>query len=182
MADPGAAERDAAPAPDPHGGGDRDAGPRTAWLPPRAARARKLVLRSQLGFPWLLAAVGVAGLILLAGVILLARADHPGPPWQRAGPAGAFEAGRMVEVGLPPGRTVVVDRRGSLRAFLAPAGACALHPDGEGFARGCEHRRWDAEGRPLTPGPPLERIPVQLVRDGLYVDPTRRVRTPGFSY
>src|SRR6266508_1692949 len=38
---------------------DRDQ--RTAYLPPRAAKARKLILRSQLGVPWLLAATLVAG-------------------------------------------------------------------------------------------------------------------------
>jgi len=161
---------------------DPDTRPRVAWLPPRAARARKLVLRSQLGAPWLLGALAAAALILLAGIVFLTRSDHPGAPWQRAGPAQAFQPGRVVEVGLA-GRRMVVDRRhGGLHAFLAPAGTCLVQAGGPGFARACDGRRWDADGRPLTSGPPLERIPAQLVRDGLYVDPAQRVRPVGPAY
>src|SRR6266542_1537107 len=97
---------------------------RAAYLPPRAAKARKLILRSQLGLPWLLAATLVASLILLAGVLLLARGGRPGGPWVRVDPLATFPPGALAEVprrGLG-GRVVVVDRRdGDLRAFVGPA-------------------------------------------------------------
>ena len=60
-----------------------------AYLPPRAARARKLVLRRQLGVGWPAAAVGFALLILVAGGVLLARGGRPGAPWVRVGPLAA---------------------------------------------------------------------------------------------
>ncbi len=152
---------------------DRDQ--RTAYLPPRAAKARKLILRSQLGVPWLLAATLVAGVILLAGVLLLARGGRPGSPWVRVDPLATFPTGAVAEVpqrGL--GRqVVVVDRRdGDLRAFVGPAAACPVAPDGRGFTRPCARQSWDADGTPRTPHtPPLTRVPTRLASGDLYVDP-----------
>src|ERR1041384_6137648 len=39
---------------------------RTAYLPPRAGKARKLILRTQLGLPWMLAAIAFGVVILVA--------------------------------------------------------------------------------------------------------------------
>jgi hypothetical protein len=148
---------------------------RTAYLPPRAAKARKLILRTQLGLPWLLAATAVAGVILVAGVLLLARGGRPGSPWVAVAAVTAFPPGSLTEVEAPgpAGRVVLVDRRaGDLRAFVGPKAACPLQPDGHGFRRGCTGQAWDADGAPHTPRTQaLTRVPTRFARGDLYVDP-----------
>lgn len=148
---------------------------RAAYLPPRAAKARKLILRSQLGLPWLLAATVVAAVILVAGVLLLARGGRPGSPWVRVGPVATFPPGAVAEA-RPGGlgdRVVVVDRRdGGLRAFVGPAAACPLQPGGRGFTRPCTRQAWGPDGAAGTPRtPPLRRVPTRLASGELYVDP-----------
>jgi hypothetical protein len=147
---------------------------RSAYLPPRAAKARKLILRTQLGLPWLLAATAVAGVILVAGVLLLVRGGRPGSPWVAVAAVTAFPPGTVTEVVAPgsAGRVVIVDRRGGdLRAFLGPGAACPVEPDGPGFGRGCARQAWDADGAPRTPGTPaLARVPTRFARGDLYVD------------
>jgi hypothetical protein len=155
---------------------DARRGERAAYLPPRAAKARKLILRSQLGLPWLVGATVVAGVILLAGALLLARGGRPGSPWVRVEPLAALPAGAVAEVGpatLGGRMVVVVDRRdGDLRAFVGPAGGCPVAPDGRGFTRPCTRQSWDADGSARTPHtPPLTRVPTRLASGDLYVDP-----------
>jgi len=147
---------------------------RTAYLPPRAARARKLILRTQLGLPWVIAALAFAGLILLAGAFFLVQTGRPGPPWVRVGPASAFQPTSVLQIQAPDGRLVVVDRRdGLLRTFQAPDGPCAVEAAGEsGFSRPCTGQEWDADGVPTHPagGAALRRVPAQVARGDLYVD------------
>src|SRR5919108_3634905 len=83
----------AVPAPDPAGQPRR-----TAYLPPRAAKARKLILRSQLGRGWIVASVAFGLVILVAGGLYLARAGRPGPPWVRVAALQALPAGAVTEV------------------------------------------------------------------------------------
>ena len=154
----------------------RDPGGRIAYLPPRAARARKLILRSQLGNGWIVASALFGVVILAAGVLFLTRAGHPGPPWVRVAAVSALPAGTVTEVAGPAGQVVVVDRRDSgLRALLAPPGPCPVEAAGAGFARPCTGQRWDADGVPAAgPGqaaPPLRRVPASLAGGALYVDP-----------
>jgi hypothetical protein len=148
---------------------------RTAYLPPRAAKARKLILRTQLGLPWMLAAAAVAGVILVAGVLLLARGGRPGSPWVEVAAVTAFPAGSLTEVEAPGpvGRVVIVDRRGGdLRAFVGPAAACKVAPDGRGLRRACTGQAWDADGAPRTPRTQaLARVATRFARGDLYVNP-----------
>ena len=156
----------------------RDPGGRVAYLPPRAARARKLILRSQLGRGWIVASALFGLVILVAGVLFLTRDGHPGPPWVRVAALSALPDGAVTEVAGPAGRVVVVDRRDAdLRAFLAPSGPCPVRAAGSGFARPCAGERWDAEGGPASnPGDgeeaqaPLRRVPVSFAGGDLYVD------------
>jgi hypothetical protein len=145
---------------------------RLAWLPPRAAKARKLILRGNLGLPWLLGAVAAALVILVAGAALLLQGDRPGPPWALVGPLGRFPAGVVSQADVGA-RVLVVDRRGDVvRGFMAAPGPCQVTADGAGFARPCQGERWDADGRP-APGagqPALARVAVRVARGGLYVD------------
>jgi hypothetical protein len=160
----------------------RDPGGRVAYLPPRAARARKLILRSQLGLGWIVASALFGLVILVAGVLFLTRGSHPGPPWARVAPLSSLPVGAVTEVAGPAGatgRVVVVDRRGGEpRAFLAPAGPCPVAAAGGGFARPCAGQRWDADGAPTSgrgageeAPPPLRRVPARFAGGDLYVDP-----------
>jgi hypothetical protein len=148
-------------------------GQRTAYLPPKAARARKLILRTQLGLPWVIAALAFAGLILLAGSYFVLQAGRPGPPWVRVGPASAFQPTSVLQISAPDGRLVVVDRRdGLLRTFQVPDGPCAVQADGEeGFSRPCNGQAWDSDGVPeQRGGQPLRRVPARVARGDLYVE------------
>ena len=79
----------------------RDPGGRVAYLPPRAARARKLILRSQLGRGWIVASALFGVVILAAGVLFLTRAGHPGPPWVRVAAVSASAAVVALLVAVP---------------------------------------------------------------------------------
>ena len=158
----------------------RDPGGRVAYLPPRAAKARKLILRSQLGRGWIVAAALFGVVILAAGALFLARQGRPGPPWARVAPISALPVGTVTEVPRPVAAdlVVVVDRRGDLRAFLVPPGSCPVRAAGSGFARPCAGQRWDAEGNAATDlrdgqeaPPPLRRVPAAVAGGDLYVDP-----------
>ena len=154
---------------------------RIAYLPPRAVKARKLILRSQLGVPWIAAAALFGLVILAAGTLLLVRAGHPGPPWARVAALRSVPNGMVTQLPAPaaaPGGTVVLaDRRaGALRTFLAQAGPCPVRGAADGgFARPCLHQRWAASGAPVpTPGQAtpqaLTPVPFQLARGQLYVN------------
>jgi hypothetical protein len=153
-------------------------GGRVAYLPPRAARARKLILRSQLGRGWIVASAVFGIVILAAGALFLSREGRPGAPWVRVAAISALPAGTVTEVAGPAGQVAVVDRRGQLRAFLTPPAACPVRPAGSGFARPCAGQRWDASGSPaseLRDGeeapPPLRQVPAAVAGGDLYVDP-----------
>lgn len=165
------------PTPDPTG-----APRRTAYLPPRAAKARKLILRSQLGRGWIVASALFGVVILAAGGLYLARAGRPGPPWVRVAALETLPAGAVTEVPgasrsarqALAGQVVVVDRRGDeLRAFLAAPGPCKVVAAGAGFARPCSGQRWDAGGVPAVgeATPALRRRPAAFARGDLYVLP-----------
>jgi hypothetical protein len=164
------------PTPDPAGQPRR-----TAYLPPRAAKARKLILRSQLGRGWIVASVVFGLVILVAGGLYLARAGRPGPPWVRVAALQALPAGAVTEAPgasrsarqALAGEVVVVDRRGGeLRAFLAAPGPCPVVAAGAGFARPCTGERWDADGTAAAGGAPaLRRRPASFARGDLYVLP-----------
>src|SRR4029453_14758811 len=149
----------------------RDPGGRVAYLPPRAARARKLILRSQLGRGWIVASALFGVVILAAGVLFLTRAGHPGPPWVRVAAVSALPAGTVSEVAGPAGQGVGCARRAARRPFLGPPGPCRVVPPGGGFARPCAGQRWDAARRPTAGGaggppapPPLRRGPAPPAR------------------
>ena len=150
---------------------------RTAYLPPRAAKARKLILRTQLGLPWMLAAIAFGLVILVAGVLFLVKGGRPGAPWERVAPLARFADGAVTETPFRPDEVVVVDRRGGvLRAFLAVPGSCPVAATPDGFARPCAQQAWDRDGQPLrTPGatslpPALRPVPTTVASGDLYVN------------
>jgi hypothetical protein len=153
---------------------------RVAYLPPKAARARKLILRSQLGLPWMLTAALFGVLILVAGSIFLLKGGRPGAPWVKLGSLQRFPAGAVSQATAQGGQVVVVDRREvTVAAFAVASGACPVVAAGEGFARPCAGQAWDGAGRAVSSpggggagaGPDLRPLPVQVARGDLYVNP-----------
>jgi hypothetical protein len=151
---------------------------RVAFLPPRAGKARKLILRSQLGLPWMLAAILFGLVILVAGTLFLVKGGCPGAPWQRVAPVTRFADGAVSQAPLRAGEVVVVDRRGTFRTFLAPTGSCPVVGTPTGFARPCVQQAWDQSGEPLgshglrTPPPRLRAVPATVAKGDLYVNPS----------
>lgn len=143
------------------------------YLPPKASkRARKIVLREQMGFGWPLAAVGASLLVLIAGGAFLYLSTRPPSepflPVQLLAevPADGIAYGSTVDP--PAAQAVLVRADGPLRAFQA-----------EGEIQWCpESRRletadaaWTSDGR-LVFGEGESLQPLRsVVYDGvIYVD------------
>lgn len=149
------------------------------YLPERAARrARKIVLREQMGRGWPLAAI-VAGVVVAgAGLLFVVSASRPpGPPYEAVAPIAEVEAGAADVLPAPSGELLVV-RRGAVRAFAAPEGEVAWCAN-SGRIEADDGRVWAADGR-LVGGDGRSLQPLRsTVFDGtLYVDPTARLPVP----
>lgn len=169
---------DPRPGPDPDAGPGEDPGAPAfgpaGYVPPRAAaRARKIVLREQMGLQWTIAAV-VAGVLILAITVplVLSSSGPPGPPSVDAGPLSQVDARGDGVVDVDGAPVLVVRGGGVLAAFLdAPQDAryCAASrrieaPDG---------RVWSLQGRLLGgSGASLARVPATAYDGRLFVDPT----------
>lgn len=150
----------------PVGGGvpvDPETGERYGYLPRKAA-SRKLVIRAQLGLPWVLAALGAAALVLVAGAaFFLSRPDRPGAPYVDQGPLDTYpeQAVTPLRVGLG-----WLDRR----TGLAATGGVAFCDDDGGWV-GPDGERYDAQGRSAD-GSGLVLFAVRAAGGHVYVDPT----------
>jgi hypothetical protein len=177
------------PAADDHPPGHRgrppepEYGPR-GYLPERAAkRARKIILREQMGLQWPIAAVAAALVVALAGLVYLATGTGaPDPPAQpllriaEVDPRGA----RVVPAGTPspdgsPAPTAdlaVVRAGGGVRVFLLPS-PDVVWCEASGRLESPTGGVWSANGR-LVGGEGGSLAPVgATVHDGvLYVDET----------
>ena len=92
------------------------------YLPPKASqRARKIVLREQMGFGWPLAAAGAALLVAIAGAFYLATASRPpGAPYVSLGPFAEVDASGAAVLDDGAGNAALVVRAGGPpRVFLA---------------------------------------------------------------
>ena len=155
---------------------DDPARERVAYLPPRAAKARKLILRSQLGLPWMLTAALFGAVILAAGAVFLVKGGRPGAPWVKVAPLSRFPDGAVTQAAAGTGPVVVDRREGTLRAFAVEPGACAVVAAGGGFARPCTGQAWDMgghaeDGAGRAAAPAMRPLPVQVARGDLYVNP-----------
>lgn len=150
-----------------------DYGPR-GYLPERAAkRARKIVLREQLGVGWITASV-IAGVLLLAtGVaFVLSQTGPPGPPFVEAVALDEVSPSSTARVEAAGTAVVIVRAGGGLRSYLAPAGAVRYCPD-SGHLEGDDDSVWTREGRLIGgPGESLEPVPAQAHAGTIYVDPS----------
>lgn len=148
------------------------------YLPRRAAqRARKIVLREQMGMGWPIAAVTAAVVVALVGAVFLftaTRGAPPGPPFVPVAPltaVGADGAGTFALDGAGGGVDgVLVVRAGGLRTYAAPgvdvtycAASRRLEAPG---------RVWNLRGRLVGgDGQSLRPLPTRLHDGQVYVDP-----------
>lgn len=145
------------------------------YLPPKAAkRARKIVLREQMGFGWPLAAVATALLVAVAGgVYLYTSSRGPTDPFRPVQPltsvpvAGA--ATLVVEGASDPGASVLVVRAGGTVRAFRPDQDVAWCPQSQRLES--EDSAWTVDGR-LVHGPGESLQPVRsVVYDGVvYAD------------
>jgi len=144
---------------------DAETGERYGYLPPRAAR-RKILIRSQLGLPWLVAALAFAVAIALAGAAyLLMRPGTPAAPFVDQGPLSRYADGEVTAL-LDGGGWL--DRRAGLAALAGPVSYCPA----DGGWVGPGGARYDDQGRPAGDGPGLVRLPVRAAQGRVFVDPT----------
>ena len=149
------------------------------YLPPKAAkRARKIVLREQMGWGWPLAAVGAALLVAVAGgIFLLTAKEPPQAPYvelaflaELEGPVYVGGAG-----GLPT--VLVVRAGGAIRTFRAPPG----DPTWCDQSRRVEtaSAAWTSNGAVVFGDQPSLTPLRSVVYDGtIYVDPTNPLPPP----
>lgn len=149
------------------------------YLPERAARrARKIVLREQMGLGWPVAAVVAALLVAAAGFAhLRSSSTPPGPPFQSFGALDAVPPDGARTSGGP--RPIVIVRAGGpVRAFSAPdatIGWCAA-------SRRLEDDRgrvWTADGRLVGgDGASLRPLPTTVFDGEVYADDTTGLPRP----
>jgi hypothetical protein len=150
-----------------------DYGPR-GYLPERAARrARKIVLREQMGLGWPLAAIVAAAVVAAVGVAFLLRSGPPGAPFRPAGPLEAVPASSAVTLPVEGADAEVLVARaaGGLRTYAAPGAQVAW------CAR--SRRLESPAGQVWTPegilvggtGDSLRPLPSTVYDGTLYVDP-----------
>lgn len=144
------------------------------YLPRRAAqRARKIVLREQMGLGWPIAAVAAAVVVALVGaVFLLTRSAPPEPPFV---PVARFEAidpngAATFPLDGAAGDVLVVRAGGGVRAYAAPDEEVAYCPSSRRLeAPGLV---WNLRGRLVGgDGGSLRPVATRLHEGTLYVDP-----------
>ncbi|MEP7056115.1 MAG: hypothetical protein ABI912_12810 [Actinomycetota bacterium] len=161
----------------PVGGGvpvDPQTGERFGYLPRKAAR-RKIIIRRRLGLHWMLAALGAALLIGVAGAaFLLSDPGRPAPRYADLGTLAAYPAGAVTPLNTGAGW---VDRRIALTLWLTSEPYCEA--DG-GWGAGPV--RWDSKGILHSAGSGqanLRYADAKVARGHLYVDRSRSTEAPG---
>lgn len=155
-----------------------DGGPR-GYLPDRAAkRARKIVLREQMGIGWPVAAL-VAGVVLagIALVYLLTRAGPPAPPFVPSVPIERIDPRGAGLVDVDGTKVLVVRAGGGVRVFLSPGDAVAYCPDSRRVESSDDV--WSLTGRRTGGnGDSLQPLRAQVHEGRLYIDLRPHVPPP----
>ncbi len=155
---------------------DPDFGPR-GHLPGRAAtRARKIVLREQMGVGWPAAAVAAGGVLLAVAVAFaVLRTVPPGVPYERVALVEDLGRDVAVVVATDAGPALVVrGGGGALRAFAAPDGAVRWCDESRRL-EGADGAVWTPEGVRVSDGAgvgSLAPLPAAVHDGALYVDAT----------
>jgi hypothetical protein len=144
---------------------DPDTGRRYGYLPRKAAQ-RKIVIRAELGKPWMLASLAVgAGILVLGATFLLSGPDAPGPPFVEQGRLTRYAEGDVTPLEDGSGW---LDRRDGLRAVGGPVAYC---PADGGWVDE-EGQRYDPAGRAASGSDGLELRRVSVVDGRVYVHPS----------
>ena len=152
------------------------------YLPPRAAkRARKIVLREQMGTGWPLAAVLAAVLVAVAGgAYLYTSTRAPAAPFVAMGPLTQVEPGSAASVTSDAAggvEALVVRAGGTVRAFRAEPGDIAWCPESGRIENA--QAAWTPEGRAVHGEAQSLRPLRSVVYDGVvYVDTTTSLPRP----
>lgn len=158
----------------PVGGGvpvDPETGERYGYLPRKAAN-RKLVIRAQLGLPWVIAALAAAALLAVAAVAFVAtKPTHPGRPFADEGRLSDYP-----EQAVSPLRdgSGWLDRRTGLAAVAGPVSFCPA----DGGWVGNDGTRYDADGR-TDKSQGLTLWAVRAASGHVYVDRTHAAAVTG---
>jgi len=162
------ADRAARDAP-PSGPEHPDFGPR-GYLPERAAkRARKILLREQMGLQWPIAALLAALLVLVVGGLYLwTRTTPPGAPFVAAGAIEAVDPRGVATITVGELEVLVVRVGGGVRVLTGdvagvttcPRSRRLSDPDGTVYA---------LTGRALGAGSSLQPVPSTVFDGVLYV-------------
>lgn len=159
----------------PVGGGvpvDPETGQRYGYLPRKAAN-RKLVIRAQLGLPWLVAALAAAGLLAVVAIAYaLSRPATPKAPYRDEGALKSYPEQAVHP--LPGGGWL--DRRTGLAAVAGPVSFCVS----DGGWVGPGGRRYDEDGR-ADDGNGLTLWAVRAASGHVYVDRTHSTRVTARS-
>lgn len=160
--------------PDPSAGEDGEPTPYgpQGYLPQRAARrARKIILRAEMGLGWPLAAVGAGVLLLVVGVAFVLLRTGP--------PAAPFMPVAQVEAVDPRGAAMITDDLVAVRAsgvvrVLSTDGRQVVWCAASGALEDAGGGVWNATGRRIGGGgDSLVPIPSEVHRGAIYADPTR---------
>ena len=150
----------------------------SGYLPPKAAkRARKIILREQMGWGWPLAAVAAALVVVVAGMLFLRGVTRtPAEPFVPLGTVTDVEPGGAAVMTAQDIPFVVVRAGGGVRVFAAQHPATVWCPRSQRLES--PDSTWRLDGaRTFGSGESLRPVD-SVVFDGLlYVDPTTE-RTP----
>jgi hypothetical protein len=93
----------------------------SGYLPPKAAkRARKIILREQMGWGWPLAAVAAALVVVVAGLLFLRGFTRaPGEPFVAVASLTEVQPGEAAVLTAQEMPALIVRAGGALRAFAA---------------------------------------------------------------
>ena len=157
-------------------------GPR-GYLPERAAkRARKIVLREQMGSGWPLAALVAAAVVAVAGVWYVVTATGaPSAPYVAVSELTAIEAGTAATFATEPGQpdVLVVRAAGGVQAFVAPEGGEVAFCAESGRLESSERTVWTPDGRLVGgDGASLAPLSVRVYDGAVYVDPSTAQQPP----
>lgn len=145
------------------------------YLPDRASRrARKIILRAPMGIQWVIGALVVGLVVLVAGWFAL-RDGAPGEPFVEV--PGVI--GEASVVTAPQLDVIATDAGGRPRAFAwADGDTTVVYCDESGLLEAADGRAWRVTGRGVNGVPSLLPAPT-VVHDGrFYVDPTTTLQPP----
>jgi hypothetical protein len=143
------------------------------YLPERAAkRARKIVLREQMGIGWPLAAVGAAVLVATVGLTFLLRSGPPDPPFRAIAPLTSVAPSSAELVESDNDELLVVRAGGTVRVFSPPADQI-LWCEASRRLESSAGQVWTLDGILVGgSGVSLRTLPSTVYDGRLYVDPT----------